>query len=134
MALLFEFAVEGPPVSQQARRRDRVREWTRTVRDAARQNWGEGPISNSLVMVSITYIFDTVDFDVDNIPKPILDALKGLVYEDDSQVTDLICRKRRISDDSMADLSSPGFDDFLLPSTPFLLVRVSDSPVSEVLT
>ena len=29
-------------------------------------------------------------------PKPILDALKGLIYWDDSQVTDLLCRKREL--------------------------------------
>lgn len=34
--------------------------------------------------------------DVDNIPKPILDALKGVVYSDDRQVTDLLCRKRAL--------------------------------------
>ena len=33
-------------------------------------------------------------FDVDNTSKPILDALKGLVYTDDFQVTDLVFRKR----------------------------------------
>ena len=32
-------------------------------------------------------------------PKPILDALKGLVYSDDSQVTDLLCRKRDLNGD-----------------------------------
>ena len=51
-------------------------------------------------MVTITYIYDQQPFnqhpiDVDNLPKPILDALKGLIYSDDSQVMDLLCRKRR---------------------------------------
>jgi crossover junction endodeoxyribonuclease RusA len=31
--------------------------------------------------------------------KPILDALKGLVYVDDSQITDVIGRKREIHGD-----------------------------------
>ena len=31
---------------------------------------------------------------MDNIPKPILDELKGMVFKDDSQVTDLLCRRR----------------------------------------
>ena len=33
MALPFEFALEGPPVSQQTRRRALVRQWTQTVRN-----------------------------------------------------------------------------------------------------
>ena len=32
--------------------------------------------------------------DVDNIAKPIVDALKELVYDDDARVTDVLCRRR----------------------------------------
>ena len=46
------------------------------------------------VMVVITYYFKGGALDVDNMPKPILDALNGLVYADDRQITDLVCRKR----------------------------------------
>lgn len=35
--------------------------------------------------------------DVDNIPKPIVDALEGLVYMDDKQLTDITCRKRDLN-------------------------------------
>lgn len=35
--------------------------------------------------------------DIDNLPKPILDALKGLVYLDDEQVTDIVCHKRDLN-------------------------------------
>lgn len=45
-------------------------------------------------MVVITYFFEQTPMDVDNIPKPILDELKGVVFSDDSQVYDLLCRKR----------------------------------------
>jgi Holliday junction resolvase RusA-like endonuclease len=136
MPLSFEFSIQGPPVSQQTRRRDRVREWTRTVRQAAERSWGDEPAVDGPVMVSITYFFDSVDFDIDNIPKPILDALNGLVYVDDRQITDLICRKRRQSDDLVTAMDSPGFDDFLIAGitgADLLIVRVRDAPVSEVL-
>ena len=46
-------------------------------------------------MVTITHLYNERSMDLDNLPKPILDALKGLVFSDDSNVTDLICRKRR---------------------------------------
>ena len=36
------------------------------------------------IVETITYFFDGAALDVDNIPKPILDALKGVVYFDDS--------------------------------------------------
>ncbi len=50
-------------------------------------------------MVTITYFSRGASLDVDNMPKPILDELNGLVYFDDSQVTDLICRKRDLNID-----------------------------------
>ncbi len=84
-------------------------------------------------MVSITYFFDRVDFDVDNIPKPILDALKELVYVDDRQVTDLICRKRRHSDDLVLDMGLLPIGDSILTHGQFLVIQVSDRPVAEVL-
>lgn len=51
------------------------------------------------VMLSITYFFTDKQMDVDNIPKPISDALNGLAYFDDEQITDIICRKRYLGDD-----------------------------------
>ena len=48
-------------------------------------------------MLTITYFYDRVKLNVDNIPKPILDALKGLIYLDDEQVTDILCRKRNLN-------------------------------------
>ena len=44
--------------------------------------------------MTITYFFDDYSGDVDNVSKPILDALNKLVYVDDRQVFDLVCRKR----------------------------------------
>ena len=96
MSLPFELVVPGPPVSQQARRRQRVRDWSDQVQRAAQPDWGDSPPAGGDVMVTITYFFDGNPLDVDNIPKPILDALKDTIYVDDMQVTDLLCRKRDI--------------------------------------
>ena len=93
MTLPFEFVMPGPPVSQQARRRELVRQWAAIVRNTAGQDWRYLPVSTRELMVTITYLHRGDPIDVDNIPKPILDALKGLVYADDVAVTDLICRK-----------------------------------------
>ncbi len=93
--LPFEFIVDGPPVSQQARRRELVREWKQAVKDAAQHLWADEQLpSKDFVVLTIIYFYDTIDMDVDNIPKPISDALNGLVYIDDKQITDCIVRKR----------------------------------------
>ena len=52
------------------------------------------------VAICITYYYDgeIPDIDIDNIIKPIQDALNGVVYVDDKQV--FYTRSRRISRDS----------------------------------
>ena len=99
MPLPLEMVVDGPAVSQQTRRKARVKAWTQQVENAAKGQWNLGPPYGGEVRVAITYFFDPTPMDVDNIPKPVLDALKGLVYADDAQVTDVLCRKRNRSED-----------------------------------
>jgi Holliday junction resolvase RusA-like endonuclease len=91
----FEFIVDGPPVSQQTRRRERLKEWKTTVRQEAEKYWSsEQKTAMGDVMLQITYFYDAVIMDVDNIVKPIQDAIIGLAYVDDDQVTDILVRKR----------------------------------------
>ena len=127
MALPFEFALDGPPASQQARRRSLVQQWMQNVRSAAQRHWDGSPPASGPVMVSIVYVFDSTPMDVDNIPKPILDALIGLVYFDDSQVIDLTCRMRRWDPDLRNATPSPVFDEFLHNHSEFVYVRASDA-------
>ncbi len=94
----FAFVVEGPAVSQQARDTERRNRWKEQVNKAASQKWNADPLpTSSPIAVTITY-FTKRDpgeaRDVDNLAKPILDAMKGIVYCDDEQVSDLICRIR----------------------------------------
>ena len=99
MAIPFEFVIAGPPVSQQIRNRrrpSRREEWMQTVRTAAERRWDGEPPFMGEVAVTITYVSSRARVDVDNIPKPILDALKGFVYADDRQVADLMCRRKSL--------------------------------------
>lgn len=97
--LPFEFAVIGTPVSQQSRNRQRLREWQDLIRARARRRAPHGalPVTERNVRMVISYYYDVTPIDVDNIGKPVLDALKGLVYADDSQITDLRVRKRNLA-------------------------------------
>lgn len=82
--------------------------------------------------MTITYFFDDVPFDVDNIPKPILEALIGLVYVDDSQVSDLICRKRELTEDLQIRNPSPDLLEFLDKSEQVLHISVVNTLSFEV--
>ena len=83
-------------------------------------------------MVTITYFFEGASLDVDNIPKPILDALNGVVYSDDSQVTDLLCRKRDLSGDLRIPQPSALLLESLSQAEQFLHIIVTDASSQEV--
>ena len=119
-------------MSQQTRRRERVREWTAEVEDAARKTWDTEPPIAGAIMVTITYFFDGTPFDVDNIPKPILDALKGTVFSDDVQVFDLLCRKRDMNENLQIQNPSPELIEYLRESKQVLHISVADALNREV--
>lgn len=134
MALPFEFIIDGPPVSQQTRSRQRRTEWTQEVRAGAVQYWGQAYPFTHPVMVTVTHFFGRVELDVDNIPKLILDGLKGLVYVDDSQVTDMLCRKRNLNDTLRVHNPSLVLSDALGRGDEFLHIVVEDSAFQEVIS
>jgi hypothetical protein len=55
-------------------------------------------LTNPGIKVTLVYIASDSAPDADNIIKPIQDALIGLVYEDDSLVSDVDCHRRFMSD------------------------------------
>ena len=124
--------MERPPVSAQARRRDRVREWRRELENAVDQVWDSEPITDRKLMVVITYFFDETPIDVDNIPKPILDALKVKVFSDDSQVYELLCRKRSRADNFSIVRPSRELLDALGNARQVLHISVSEVESMEV--
>lgn len=103
----FEFVISGSPVSQQTRRRERLREWKAYVRNEAEKYWStESKIFVDSVRVQIIYFYNDIALDIDNIVKPILDAIVGLVYVDDAQVTDITIRKRNFADFKLSNATS----------------------------
>lgn len=86
------------------------------------------------MMLKIIYFYDSVDMDVDNIVKPIQDAITGLAYVDDDQVTDVLVRKRDLSGNfKVEDVTSILAEGFARGNE-FLHIVVTDAPDQEVLT
>lgn len=106
--------------------------WKEEVRSAARDRWTAGsPVAGS-VAVTITYFFESGEPDVDNIPKPILDAMKGLVYSDDVQVSDLCCRKRDLTADLLIRNPSADLLEYLRESRQVVHIFVGEASDLEV--
>lgn len=134
--LPFEFIVAGPPVSLQAKRRERLQTWKDTVRQAAEKHWISGtPPTDDFVEVTVLYYYDTTTaLDTDNIIKPIQDALNGLVYTDDRQVTDVISRKRDLNGSFRVRGMSRVLAEGFCIGAEFLYIKVDIAPDLEQLT
>lgn len=93
-------------------RGDARRRWQEQIRQAG-QNAATGPPPSAFdsFVLRIAYFYvEEGPGDLDNIVKPIQDALKGIAYVDDSQVVDLVASKRR----------KGSTDELLLTLTPIL--------------
>src|SRR5262245_3097970 len=91
----LEFVIPQRPVSQQARRQGRLREWKEFVAEHARLAIGEPrALATEPVALKLLYLYDEAALDVDNILKPIQDALIGILLADDSIISDVEIRRR----------------------------------------
>jgi len=84
-------------------------------------------------MLTIIYFYDAVEVDVDNILKPILDALKGLLYMDDNQIADILCRKRNLNSNLRIENPSSMLVDRFSRGKEFLYIVVEQAPDQEVI-
>ena len=83
-------------------------------------------------MLTITYFYECASMDIDNIPKPIADALKGLVYLDDDQLTDMLCRKRNLNNSLRIENPSAVLAGGIDRGHEFLYIVVEEAPGQEV--
>ena len=81
--------------------------------------------------MTITHIYAEVAVDLDNLAKPVLDALKGLVCQDDEQVTDIKMRKRDMTRDLRILAPSPVLLDAFRRGEEFLHIHVEEAPDQE---
>jgi crossover junction endodeoxyribonuclease RusA len=108
--------MKGPPISVNVREHNkgRYRKWIETVRAAAKAQWPKGQMPTSQEVVAVlTNYYSAIPPDVDNIVKPILDALKGLVYNDDNQVRKLISERFNLTTGAPVSVSSASLADAL---------------------
>ncbi|NJK27784.1 MAG: RusA family crossover junction endodeoxyribonuclease [Coleofasciculaceae cyanobacterium SM2_3_26] len=132
--MLFEFIIPGKPVSHQAKDRQRVRVWTEKVRQTAVAAWKEAnPLSDPLRVI-ITHYYDAPDGnedsvpDSDNIVKPVREALNGVLYKDDSQITDFISRRRNLNGSFRIRGMSPVLAEGFCKGESFLHVKIEYAP------
>lgn len=94
----LDFLVSRRPVSHQVKRRANLQSWKQFVRAEAQKAWGGKAALAAPCQLTIVYFCQENPADIDNIIKPIQDALVGLVYVDDAFVTDMDSHRRPLTD------------------------------------
>ncbi len=130
----LEFVVPDRPISQQVRRRARLRAWQELVAAHARLAAGpERNLTSEPVALRILYLSDQNALDVDNLLKPIQDALIGVVFDDDVVVTDVEIRRRSMQTDFELHAPSPALLTALELRRECVLISLADAPAQDVL-
>lgn len=93
----LEFFIEGVPISLGASGRSKTR-WKTVVADAARKmqdGIDQSEFQNERALALTLYYFPSAPMqgDIDNILKPVLDALIGVAYPDDNRVERVVSQK-----------------------------------------
>ena len=129
-----EFLIPLRPVSQQTRRRERLREWRDFVAAQARSVLDQPrALATEPVAIRLLYLYDEAALDADNILKPIQDALVGILLENDSIVTDVEIRRRWRRTTFTINAMSPVLAAGLELGGEFVYVALRDAPAQDVL-
>lgn len=135
--LPLQFIVIGTPVSHQARNRKVLRSWRADVAQATRAavEAGAAPVEDD-VEIEVVYYHDEEAPnlpDEDNMLKPVQDALQGIVYVDDSQISDGTCRRRNLDSSFEVRRMSRVLADGFVQGEEFIHVTVRPAPDPRVL-
>jgi crossover junction endodeoxyribonuclease RusA len=130
----FEFVIEGTAVSFQAKRRASLEQWKARVIEASRSRLPEGHFASRDALAITLYYFPNAEMqgDIDNIVKPILDALARHIYLDDRQIHRLLVQKFEPGNLFRFAAPSPVLNDALNAVQPALYVRLSNNPFEDL--
>ncbi|WP_437641377.1 RusA family crossover junction endodeoxyribonuclease [Sorangium sp. So ce854] len=135
-ATRLELVVQGIPVSSQAKDRDKVERWKQRVAQAARDVIKEeDELSEECRGILVFFYFRSTDLDVDNIIKPISDALCAIAYHDDRIVSEWIVRKTDLSQTEIVDpppVLVEHLEEWVAARQPFVYVCVVDERPNHV--
>jgi crossover junction endodeoxyribonuclease RusA len=131
----FDFYVEGPPLSQQTRNAARLREWKEYVRAEAAKLWRAQEPHEGPLKLTVVYYHErqSVLIDHDNMVKPIQDALAGLLYRNDRQITDAQTRKTNIDGRFRLRNLSSVYARAFSSGKEFVYIRIEEAPNHEEL-
>ncbi len=133
-ALPHEFIVVGTPVSQQAKRAKNKESWMQEVKSASSASLDPGFFCHFGRLAVTLYYFpqEPMTGDIDNIVKPVLDAMTAHIYQDDQQVERVVVQRFEPGNIFRFDSPSDKLLEAIDAPKPVLYVRVSGDPFEEL--
>ena len=130
----LEFLVAGTPVSLSAKRRGSVDQWKARIIDATRPTLPEGHLATEKPIAATLFYFPAAEMagDIDNIVKPVLDALGKHIYLDDRQVHRVLVQKFEPGNVFVFAAPSPTLLDALDRAKPVLYIKLSNDPFEDL--
>lgn len=124
----------GIPTSVQTKSTARRTRWKAHVRAAAQADWPQldPPLAQPL-QLKITYFHLGTPLDVDNMIKPIQDALIGIAYDDDKRISDVHGSLRDLTGPFRLQGLTPLLARGFMSQGPFVYIQIEEPPNLEVL-
>lgn len=127
----FEIVIEGTPISHQAKTAASKDAWKQRVNSAARDRqeltYQLGFLDDREVAVTIYYFTsEPMEGDIDNIVKPILDALIAVAYLDDKVVERVVVQKFEPGTNAVFSSPTAQLAKALDLQPPVVYIRVDD--------
>jgi crossover junction endodeoxyribonuclease RusA len=131
----IEFIVYGTPVSLQAKRPASREGWKERVWQACVASIPSPHFASDQKMSVTLYYLpnEAMQGDIDNIVKPILDALNKRLYIDDKQVERILVQKFEPNNVFTFNSPTEKFNTALSGKKPVLYVKISNKPLEEII-
>jgi len=137
--LHFDYLVYGRPISMQLISRGSGKKpkkaaalpaWRDTIRDAAREAWDAYSKEFFIdpLRLDVFWIYDegnANDPDLDNIVKPFIDSLEGLLFELDSAIREMHLFKFSLREDKLIGVNADKLIEAFASNREFIYVRVT---------
>ncbi len=120
---IFEVCVHGQAYSAQSDNRVALNAWKRQVSRAAVAAWGQAEPLVGAVELHIVHYGESRSGDLDNLNKPIQDAMQGVVFIDDRQVSSVRGSWRDIEGEYRARYIPAALGAAFSDGTPFVHIR-----------
>jgi hypothetical protein len=95
--------------------------------------WGAEQPLDVEVLLQLTYFHESAPLDVDNMIKPIQDALNGIVYVDDKQVARVVSSRSDLNGTFRVRGLSQALASGFASDGPFVHIKVKPAPDAQEL-